>query len=78
MASEVPQEVRTEVSTYLPPITAHNASSVFGFGLTEQQIEEFKYESVWHSIFQKKTWLQKIISTGYAPTLFGNDLHKLY
>jgi hypothetical protein len=45
---------------------------------TEAQIEEYKYENVWHSIFAKDVWLQTLSSTGYAPTLFGYDLHKLH
>jgi hypothetical protein len=59
-------------------MASNNASKPFGFGLTEEQIEEYKYENVWHSIFAKNTWLQKFSSSGYAPTLFGHDLHKLY
>jgi hypothetical protein len=45
---------------------------------TEGQIEEYKYENVWHSIFAKDIWLQRFSSTHYAPTLFSHDLHKLY
>ena len=45
---------------------------------TEGQIEEYKYENVWHSIFAKDMWLQRFSSTRYVPTLFGHDLHKLY
>lgn len=45
---------------------------------TEGQIEEYKYENVWHSIFAKDEWLQRVSSTRYSPTLFGHDLHKLY
>jgi hypothetical protein len=78
MAPEIPQELWDNVATYLPPISAHNASKAFGFKLTERQIEEFKYENVWHSIFAKDTWLRRISDTRYAPTLIGHDLHKLY
>lgn len=57
---------------------SHNVSETAVFALTKRQIDEFKYENVFHSIFKKDTWLQRIAGTGYTPTLFGYDLHKLY
>ena len=59
-------------------MSAQNASKVFGFGLTDRQVEEVKYENVWHSIFHKDTWLQRLASEGYTTAVIGYDLYKLY
>jgi hypothetical protein len=53
IASKVPQELWTEVTKYLQPIPVYNISKVFSFGLTEEQIEEYKYKNIWYSIFVK-------------------------
>ena len=73
--ARMPQELWDMVVHELSSLTGRHAAEVFGFGIEEAHQ---RHSGVWSEIIETKEWMSIATGLGYAPFLFGDDLHSLF
>lgn len=73
--TRMPQELWSAVVEDLPSLTGRHTAKIFGFLLSEKHQ---RHSGILNKIFETNEWASIVTDLGYAPFVFGDDLHRLF